>query len=34
MAGVPHGYSMDTRNIDCRVLLLVLAFNRLRAQVP
>lgn len=30
MAGVPHGYSMDTRGIDCRVLLLVLAFNRLR----
>ena len=29
-AGVPHGYSMDTRSIDCRVLLLVLAFERLR----
>jgi hypothetical protein len=26
MAGVPHGYSMDTQGIDCRVYLLVLAF--------
>lgn len=32
MAGVPHGYSMDTRSIDCRVLILVLAFNRLRGE--
>lgn len=30
MAGVPHGYSIDTRNADDRVLLLVLAFLRLR----
>jgi hypothetical protein len=30
MAGVPHGYSMDTRSIDCRVLLLVRAYLRLR----
>jgi len=30
MAGVPHGYSMDTRSIDCRVLLLVKAFLKLR----
>ena len=29
-AGVPHGHSMDTRSIDCRVLLLVMAFERLR----
>jgi hypothetical protein len=29
-AGVPHGYSMDTTSIDCRVLLLVLAFEKLR----
>lgn len=29
-AGVPHGYSLDTRNADCRVLLLVLAFEKLR----
>jgi hypothetical protein len=29
-AGVPHGYSIDTRDIDCRVLLLVMAFERLR----
>ena len=34
MAGVPHGYSMDTRSIDCRVLLLVLAFERLRKRLP
>lgn len=32
MAGVPHGYSLDTRSIDCRVYLLVLAFNRLRGE--
>lgn len=30
MAGVPHGHSMDTRGIDCRVYLLVLAFLKLR----
>jgi hypothetical protein len=30
LAGVPYGYSMDTRSIDCRVLLLVLAFKKLR----
>lgn len=30
LAGVPHGYSLDTRDGDCRVLLLVLAFKRLR----
>lgn len=34
MAGVPHGYSMDTRGIDDRVLLLVLAFERLRERLP
>jgi hypothetical protein len=33
LAGVPHGYSMDTRSIDCRVLLLVLAFSRLRERL-
>lgn len=29
-AGVPHGYSMDTMSIDCRVLLLVQAYLKLR----
>ena len=32
-AGVPHGYSMDTRDIDCRVLLLVLAFEKLSGEI-
>lgn len=31
-AGVPHGYSMDTRSIDCRVLLLVQAFLRFQSR--
>lgn len=30
MADVPHGYSLDTRSIDCRVLLLVKAYLKLR----
>ena len=30
IAGVPHGYSLDTRDADSRVLLLVLAFLKLR----
>lgn len=30
LAGVPHGYSLDTRDADSRVLLLVLAFRKMR----
>lgn len=32
-AGVPHGYSLDTRDTESRVLLLVLAFSRLRERL-
>lgn len=33
LADVPHGYSLDTRSIDCRVLLLVRAYLKLRESV-
>jgi hypothetical protein len=32
-AGVPHGYGMDTRAIDCRVLVTVMALENLRRQL-
>jgi hypothetical protein len=33
LAGVPHGYSLDTRAIDDRVLIAVMAFGKLRERL-
>lgn len=33
LAGVPHGYSIDTENIDCRVLLAVRGLMTLRERL-
>jgi hypothetical protein len=33
LIGVPHGYSMDTRAIDDRVLVAVIAFGNLRERL-
>ena len=33
LAGVPHGYSVDTRTIDCRVLLAIMAMGNLRERL-
>ena len=33
LAGVPHGYSIDTRSIDCRTLLAVMAMGNLRERL-
>lgn len=33
LAGVPHGYSMDTRSIDCRTLIAIMAMGNLRERL-
>jgi hypothetical protein len=33
MAGVPHGYSLDTRDIDARTLLAIMAMGNLRERL-
>lgn len=33
LAGVPHGYSLDTRDIDNRVLLAIMAMGNLRERL-
>lgn len=33
LAGVPQGYSLDTRDIDCRVLLAIMAMGNLRERL-
>jgi hypothetical protein len=33
LAGVPHGYSLDTRDIDARTLLAIMAMGNLRERL-
>ena len=33
LAGVPHGYSLDTRDIDARTLLAIMALGNLRERL-